>query len=223
MQRNLPNPTVFFRDPNYNEKAKLSENEINAIFNRPNIEPPNLLPNQNNQNNQNSNQNNQNPKFDEINNAKVFQIQSLHNDLVLLKTTFQAKITDIEKRLSIIEHPPNLNQNQANMQPFSPPQQLTHFQPLQTQMQQGFQPPQQNFQPPQQNFQPPQQNFQPPQQSFQPPQQSFQPPQQSFQPPQQSFQPPQQSFQQPQQGGFQQPQQGGFQPFRAANLPNFRS
>jgi len=133
-QRNfqLPNANEIFRDPHYNEKAKMSEREMQALMNsRPDFAPPPPLQ--------------QIPKFEDVNNAKLFQAQSLHNDLNLLKATFQSKVAEIEKRLQIMEQPNQAGQNPANMQPFTPPNQLTHFQPLQTQMQPmqgGFQPPQ---------------------------------------------------------------------------------
>ena len=205
-QRNfqLPNANEIFRDPNYNEKAKLSPEQMDIqmralLNNRPDFGASQPPPQQV-------------PKFEEVNNAKLFQVQSLHSDLNLLKATFQSKIAEIEKRLQIMEHPNQASQNPNNMQPFTPPQ-LTHFQPLQTQMQQmqgGFQ-----MQQPQQQMM---QGFQQPQQFQQQPQQGFQ------QQPQQFQQPPPQQFQQPPQQGFQQqPQmQGGFQPFRASAPPNFR-
>ncbi len=195
-QRNfqLPNPNEIFRDPHYNEKAKMSEREMQALMSsRPSFDSSGSMPPQ------------QVANFEDINNAKLFQAQSLRNDLNLLKTTFQSKVTEIEKRLQIMEQPSQASQNPTNMQPFTP-NHLTYFQPLQTQIQPMQQPMQQ--QPMQQ--QPMQQ--QPMQQGFQ------QPMQQGFQQPQMT-QPMQQGFQQPQ---MTQPMQNGFQPFRATAPPNFR-
>ena len=122
----LPNPSDIFRDQNYNGKAKMTEREMQAMLNsRPDFAPPPLPQ--------------QVQKFEDVNNAKLFQVQSLYSDLNLLKTTFQSKVAEIEKRLQIIEQPSQAGQNPGNMQPFTPPAQLTHFQPLQTQMQQPIQ------------------------------------------------------------------------------------
>lgn len=163
----LPDPQQYFRDPTFNaQSSRMSDQEMQARMNNMRIDfaPPPPPP--------------QVQNFNELNNAKLFQVQSLHNDLNTIKTTFQAKIAEIEKRLQIIEQPSLAGPNPANNQPFQPPAQMTNFQPLQTQVQ-GFQP----------------------QQGFQ--QQPMQQQQMQQQPMQQQPMQQQPMQQQPMQGGFQ--------------------
>jgi len=182
----LPNPAEIFADPRYNGNApRVSQKEIEDLMNRRgDFAPPQVQQ--------------QVQKFDDINNAKTFQIQSLHNDLVSLK----AKLAEVEKRLYNIEQP-------GGQAPQVPMTQVptTHYQPLQSQVQSGFQPQQQQHPQMQNGFQPQQQ----PQM-----QNGFQP-QQQPQMHKQQVQMQQVQMQQPPQ------MQGGFQPYRAqAPPPSFR-
>ncbi len=91
MQRNLPNPEQLFADPNYKNNSKISQQEMEALMNkRPdftsNLPPP------------------QTQKFDDVYNAKNFQIQSLINDFDSFKESFKNKFIEFEKRLQIINN-----------------------------------------------------------------------------------------------------------------------
>jgi hypothetical protein len=141
MQRpNLPNPEELFRDPTYNNNApKVSSEDMKAFANRYTSMLQPQYPTQNGQ------------KFDDINNAKTFQIQSLHNDILAVK----AKVAELEKRLTVLLSPPSSQQT-----------------PIGT-IQQGNQGIQHSYQQPQ-NYQQPQQPQQGIQHSYQQPQQGQQ-------------------------------------------------
>ncbi len=127
----LPNPDEFFRDKNYNNNTpKITQEEMEAMMmNKQNSYVPTIDPQQ------------QCQKFEDINNAKIFQIQSLYNDINSLK----AKIMEIEKRVQQLD--------QGNKQPMQQPMQQPVQQPIQQPMQQLMQQPMQQPMPTQ--FQPP--------------------------------------------------------------------
>ena len=85
MQRsyNLPNPKQIFRDPNYNAQGpKISQRDMDELMNRRDSFAPPPPPQQV-------------QKFEEINNPKIFQFQTLSNDIQAIR----AKLIEIEKRM----------------------------------------------------------------------------------------------------------------------------
>jgi len=200
MQRsyNLPNPEQIFRDPNYSNNApKISQKDMEDLLNKRETFAPPPPPQQV-------------QKFEDINNAKIFQVQSLNNDILAVRQ----KLAEIEKRMELIQHPPV--QQQPQPLPLVQPQ-MTFIQPPSQQYQQP--PPQQQYQqqpPPQQQYHqqpPPQQQIQPQKPvQFQPQKPVQFQPQKPIQ-----FQP-----QKPIQSNQQQQQPQGFKPFNSAAPQGFR-
>jgi len=138
---NLPNPEEIFRDPNYNGKApRINENDMKSFESRRESFAPPQMPQQV-------------PKFEDINNPRTFQIQSLNNDLIAVKN----KIIEIEKRIHLLEHPQAPHQMPQPLQLQPPPITYLNQQPMQQPIQQPMQQPMQSQQQ-QPNYQ---QGFQP--------------------------------------------------------------